>query len=69
MSSTVSSLYNLAMQNLTTKTYITNEKPKELSASRLKRDEIDLREFAEKLNSVTPFSTMNHYEISSQYDI
>ena len=42
MSSPVSSFYNLAMQDLTERSYVTSEQHKELSASRLKRDEIDL---------------------------
>ena len=57
MSSTVSSLYNLAMQDLTERNYVTSEQHKELSPSRLKRDEMDLGKVAEKLDSVTPFST------------
>ena len=57
MLSPVSSLYNLAMQNLTEISYITSEQHKELAASRWKRDEIDLGKVAKKLNSVTPFST------------
>ena len=42
MSSTVSSLYNLAMQDLTERSYVTTEQHKEFSAFLLKRDEIDL---------------------------
>ena len=49
-------LYNLAMQDLTERSCVTSEQHK-LSASRWKRDEIDLRKVAEKLDSVTPFST------------
>ena len=56
MSSTVSSLYNLAMRDVTERSYVTSEQHKELAASRLKRDEIDLGKVAKKLNSVTPFS-------------
>ena len=57
MSSTVLSLYNLAMQDLTKRSYVTSDQHKELSASRLKRDEIDLGNVAEKLDIDTPFST------------
>ena len=46
------------MQDLTERSYVTSELYKELSASRLKRDEIDLGKSAEKLDSVTPFSTV-----------
>ena len=42
LSFTVSSLYNLIMQDLTERSYVTSEQHKELSASRLKRDDIDL---------------------------
>ena len=56
MSSTVSSTYNLAMQELTARSYTTSEQHKELSASRLRRDETDLGKVAEKLDSFTPFS-------------
>ena len=52
------SLYNLAMQDLTERNYVTSEQHKELSASWLKRDEIDLGKVAEKLDSVIPFSTV-----------
>ena len=45
------------MQDPTERSYVTSEQHKELSASQLKRDEIDLRKVAEKLDSVTPFST------------
>jgi len=41
MSSTVSSAYNLAMQELTARSYTTGEQHKELSASRVSRDEAD----------------------------
>jgi len=41
MSSTVSSAYNLAMQELTTRSYTTGEQHKELSTSRVSRDEAD----------------------------
>ena len=56
MSSTASSAYNLAMQELTTRSYTTAEQHKELSASRVSRDETDLGKVAEKLASFTPFS-------------
>ena len=56
MSSTVSSAYNLAMQEFTARSYATSEQHKELSASRVRRDEEDLRKVAEKLDSFTPFS-------------
>ena len=56
MSSAVSSTYNFAMQELTTRSYTTSEQHKELSASRLRRDETDLGKVAEKLDSFTPFS-------------
>ena len=45
------------IQDLTERNYITSEQHKELAASRLKRDEIDLGKVAKKLDSVTPFST------------
>jgi len=57
MSSTVSSAYNFAMQELTTRSYTSSEQHKELSTSRLRRDETDLGKVAEKLDSFTPFST------------
>ena len=44
------------MQELTTRSYTTSEQHKELSASRLRRDETDLRKVAEKLDCFTPFS-------------
>ena len=53
----MSSLYNPAKQDLTERNYVTSEQHKELFASRLKRDEIDLGKVAEKQDSVTPFST------------
>ena len=56
MSSTVSSIYNLAMQDLTARSYTTSEQHKELSASRVRRDETDVSKVAEKLDSFTPFS-------------
>jgi len=56
MSYTVSSAYNFTMQELTTRSYTTSEQHKELSASRLRRDETDLGKVAEKLDSFTPFS-------------
>ena len=56
MSSTVSSAYNLAMQELTASCYTTSEQHKELSASRVNRDEADMGKVAEKLDSFTPFS-------------
>ena len=62
MSSTVSSLYNLAMQDLTKRSYITNEQQK-LLASRLKRDEIDLWKVAEEL--LHRFQLINRYAVSS----
>ena len=61
MSSTVSSLYNLAMQDLTERSYVTSEQHKELSASRLKRDEIDLGKVAEKLNTVFNWWIVTQY--------
>ena len=45
------------MQDLTERSYVTSEQCKKLSASQLKRNEIDLGKVAEKLDSVTPFST------------
>ena len=65
MSSTVSSLYNLTIQDLTERSYVTSEQHKELSAALLKRDEIDLRKVAEKLDSVTLFSTDESVNILS----
>ena len=56
MSSTVSSHYNLAMQDLTEISYVKSEQHKELSASRLKRDEKDLGKVAEKLECYTVFN-------------
>ncbi|CAJ1064633.1 hypothetical protein SNEBB_002215, partial [Xyrichtys novacula] len=56
MSSTVSSAYNLAIQELTTRNYTTAEQHKELSTSRVTRDEADLGKTAEKLDNFTPFS-------------
>jgi len=47
MSSTVSSAYNLTMQELTVRSYATSKQHKELSASRVRRDETDLSKFAE----------------------
>jgi len=47
MSYTVSSAYNFTMQELTTRSYTTSEQHKELSASRLRRDETDLGKVAE----------------------
>jgi len=55
MSSTVSSSYNLAIQELTTNSYTTGEQHKELSTSRLSRDEAHLEKVAAKLDSFTPF--------------
>ena len=55
MSSTVSSAYNLAMQEITARTYTTGEQHKS-SASRVSRDEADLSKVAEKLDSFKPFS-------------
>ena len=57
MSSTVSSTYNLAMQELTTRSYTTSEQHKELSASQVSRDKADLGKVAEKLACFSPFST------------
>ena len=56
MSSTVSSSYNLAMQELTANNYTTGEQHKELSTSTVSRDEVDLEKVAAKLDSFTPFS-------------
>jgi len=56
MSSAVSSAYNFAMQELTARSYTTSEQHKELSASRMRRDETDLGKVGEKLDSFTPFS-------------
>ena len=56
MSCTVSSTYNLAMKDLTARSYTTCEQHKELSASRVRRDETDVSKVAEKLDSFTPFS-------------
>ena len=56
MSSTVSSSYNLAMQELTAISYTTGEQHKELSTSRVSRDEADLENVAAKLDNFTPFS-------------
>ncbi|KAI3379074.1 hypothetical protein SNEBB_002215 [Seison nebaliae] len=56
MSATVSSAYNLAMEELTAKSYTTSEQHKELSTSRVNRDETDLQKTAAKLDSFTPFS-------------
>jgi len=44
------------MQELTARSYATSEQHKELSASRVSRDETDLGKVAEKLHSFTPFS-------------
>ena len=56
MSSTASSSYNLAMQELTGNSYTTSEQHKELSISRVNRDEADRDKVAAKLDSFTPFS-------------
>ena len=56
ISSTVSSSYNHAMQELSTNSYITGEQHKELSTSRVSRDEADLVTVATKLDIFTPFS-------------
>ena len=56
MLSTVSSAYNLAMQELIVRSYATSEQRKELSASRVRRDETDFGKVAEQLDSFTPFS-------------
>ena len=56
MSSTVSSAYKLAMQELTANSYTTSEQHKELSTSRVSRDEADLVKVEAKLDSFTPFS-------------
>lgn len=52
LSPTVSSSYNLAMQELTAKSYTTGERFKEWSTSSVSRVEADL----EKLDSFTPLS-------------
>ena len=57
MSSTVSSSYNLAMQELTMNSYTTGEQHKEFSTSRINRDEADLEKVAVKLDSYSPFSS------------
>lgn len=56
MSSTVTSSYNLAMQELTTNSYTTSEQHKDLSNSRVSRDEADLEKVATKLECFTPYS-------------
>ena len=56
MSSTVSSSYNVAMQELTTNNYITGEQHKALSTSRVSRDEADLVTVATKLDRFTLFT-------------
>jgi len=66
MSSAVSSTYNFTMQELITKSHTSSEQHKELSASRLRRDETDLGKVAEKLDSFTPFSTNESLRILSQ---
>ena len=55
ISSTVSSSYYLAVQELTTNSYTTGEQHKELSTSRVSRDEADLVTVATKLDRFTPF--------------
>ena len=52
----MSSSYNLAMQELTTNSSITGEQHKELSTSRVSRDEADRVTVATKLDRFTPFS-------------
>ncbi|KAG1681449.1 hypothetical protein GQR58_011839 [Nymphon striatum] len=56
LSSTISSSYNLAMQELTSSSYSTSKQHKELTTSRVSRDEVDRGKVAEKLDSFTPFS-------------
>ena len=66
MSSTVSSSYNLALQELTTNRYTTGEQHKELSTSRVSRDEVYLVTVATKLDRFTLFSDDESMVISSQ---
>lgn len=56
MSSTISSAYNLAMQEMTANTYTTSEQHREQSTSRMKQDEADHEKVKAKLDSFTPFS-------------
>ena len=56
MSSTASSSYNLAMQELTGNIYTTSEQHKDLSTSRVNRDDADHDKVAANLDSFTPFS-------------
>ena len=55
MSSTVSSLYNLAMQEFTGNSYSSSEQHKEMLPSRTCRDEADYDKVASELNKFSPF--------------
>ena len=56
MSSTGLSVYNLAMQEPTERSYTTGEQHKELSGSWVTRDEVDCEKVEEKLDCFTPLS-------------
>ena len=52
----VSSEYNDVVQDFTHQSFVTSEQHKEASASRMKRDQEDLENIADKLQVFCPFS-------------